>query len=141
MRRLGVARVFARVFARMFALVVAAGSASCGSSGDPIATGGDGGVCATIAPLEPCATCMRTKCTAESAAALGPGWASRSFGGACASLLQCLCDCGTSRACVDGCNGAVTAGCHDAQQTVEACRAANCGSDLCASPTDAGAGG
>ena len=136
MRRSGVDAI-----ASLVTLLVALAAPSCGSSGEPIATGGDGGVCATIAPLEPCATCMRTKCTAESAAALGPGWASRAYGGACAALLQCLCDCGTSRACVDGCNGAVTAECLAAQKAVETCRADHCGNNVCAAPADAGADG
>ena len=115
-------------------------AAACGSNGDAVAAGGDGGACATIAPLEPCATCMKAKCSAQSAAALGAGWASGSFGGACVALLQCQCNCGTSRGCVDACDSAMTSACRGAQQQVETCRASQCG-DSCAAPPDAGAGG
>ena len=111
--------------------IVAIVAVGCGTGGQSNSSGPtDGGTCPTLQLTDQCAPCMTASCNAESSAALGPNWASHDFtGGACADLIGCYCTCAEDRGCVDQCErDRISAGCHDALQTLDTCTANACGS-------------
>ncbi len=129
----------ARRVALLAALVLGCGTGAQGTSGG----GGDGGACATLQLTGACVPCMQTSCSTQSAAALGPSWASSDFtGGACSDLVACYCGCSQDRACVDRCESTnVVGACRDALQALNTCTASACTTDQCGVGTLPDAGG
>jgi hypothetical protein len=111
---------------------VDAGAPDAGSATTPDAgsSARDGGPtienCAGVTFVEPCATCMRTNCNAETGACFGPGWQTRDFtDGKCQSHFECVCPCGNNGGCLANCPDP-DADCLTCLLSTKQCQLANC---------------
>ncbi len=100
------------------------GSDDSGSGGAGGAAGGAAG--GPIMGDSQCYDCVNAHCSAEVSACYGAGWQTGNFGGECGPFFNCVKQCGTDSACLQGCSQYQTSACSDCLNTMDACISGAC---------------
>ena len=102
-------------------VVACGGSDGGGSSG----SGGGNDPCPIVTLDSQCVACVQNDCAAQSAAALGPDWGSKQFGGACKDMMGCICACSDSN-CASQCDASASIDCEKAKGAFNSCTTQSC---------------